>query len=97
MHRMKGYRLDYVLYSPELSTEPDQYMAEIPALPGCRAWGDTPEDTIDALQSVAGAFIDLYEEQGEELPAAVLAGRTDAGHDRNEAAPLFVKSATVLA
>ena len=81
VHRMKGYRLDYVLYSPELSTEPDQYMAEIPALPGCRAWGDTPEETVESLQSVAGAFIDLYEENGEKLPAAVLAGRVDMQHE----------------
>ena len=64
---MKRYRLDYTLYDPALSTEPDQYMAEIPALPGCRAWGDTPEETIEVLQSVAAAFIDIYEENGEEL------------------------------
>ena len=60
---MKGYRLDYILYDPELSTEPDQYMAEIPALPGCRAWGDTPEETIEVLQSVAAAFIEIDAEQ----------------------------------
>ena len=73
---MKGYRLDYILYNPELSTEPDQYMAEIPALPGCRAWGDTPEETIETIQketietiqSVAAAFIEIYEESGEKLP-----------------------------
>ena len=94
---MKGYRLDYILYDPELSTEPDQYMAEIPALPGCRAWGDTPEETIEALQSVAAAFIDLYEENGEELPQAVLAGRVNATEEQAEASNLFIKSATVLA
>ena len=65
---MKGCRLDYILYNPELSTEPDQYLAEIPALSGCRAWGDTPGETIETLQSVAAAFIEIYEENGEELP-----------------------------
>ena len=65
---MKGYRLDCILYNPALSTEPDQYMAEIPALPGCHAWGDTPEETIATIQSVAAAFIEIYEENGEELP-----------------------------
>ena len=74
---MKGYRLDYILYSPELSTEPGQYMAEIPALPGCRAWGDTPDETIEILQSVAASFIDIYEENSKSLPQAVLAGRND--------------------
>ena len=43
-------------------------MAEIPALPGCRAWGDTPEETIETIQSVAAAFIEIYEESGEKLP-----------------------------
>ena len=94
---MKGYRLDYILYDPELSTEPDQYMAEIPALPGCQAWGDTPEETIETLQSVAAAFIDLYEENGEELPQAVLAGRVNVTEEQAEASNLFIKSATVLA
>ena len=94
---MKGYRLDYILYSPELSTEPDQYMAEIPALPGCRAWGDTPEETIEILQSVAAAFIDIYEENGERLPDAVLAGRIEAKEAQGESQSLFISSATVLA
>ena len=94
---MKGYRLDYILYDPELSTEPDQYMAEILALPGCRAWGDTPEETIEILQSVAAAFIEIYEENGEDLPPAVLAGRIKASQEQKEADPLFIKSATVLA
>ena len=94
---MKGYRLDYILYNPELSTEPDQYMAEIPALPGCRAWGDTPEETIETLRSVAAAFIEIYEENGEELPQAVLAGRVNTDEDQVAVSPLFVRSSTVLA
>ena len=94
---MKGYRLDYILYAPELSTEPDQYMAEIPALPGCRAWGDTPEETVETLQSVAAAFIELYEENGEDLPPVVLAGRIKSSEEQDEAQTLFVRSATVLA
>ncbi len=32
------YRLSYVMYAPCEGTE-DMYMAEVPALPGCRAWG----------------------------------------------------------
>lgn len=59
------YNLSYVIYGPEQSTEPDKYMAEIPALPGCRAWGDTPGETIEILESLAPAFIELQLEQGE--------------------------------
>ena len=59
------YNLSCVIYGPEQSTEPDKYMAEIPALPGCRAWGDTPSETIEILESLAPAFIELQLEQGE--------------------------------
>ncbi len=54
------YNLSYVLYSPAESTEPDKYMAEAPDLPGCRAWGDTPEEAIEILASLAPAFDDGF-------------------------------------
>ena len=67
---MKHYNLRYVMHEPSEDTE-DKYMADIPALPGCRAWGDTPEDALDILQSVAAASIEVYVERGYELPAEV--------------------------
>ena len=75
---MKRYELRYVMHEPSEDTE-DKCMAEIPALPGCRAWGDTPEDALDILQSVAAASIDVYIERGYELPRAV---STSAGPAR---------------
>ena len=68
--RGKPYRLSVVMHAPSEETE-DKHMAEIPALPGCRAWGDTPEETLDILQSVAAATIKVYEERGYELPAGL--------------------------
>ena len=70
---MKTYKLPYVIYPPSQSTEPDKYMAEIPILPGCRAWGDTPAETVDILQSVAAAFIEIDIERGWDLPEEVQA------------------------
>ncbi len=67
---MKHYKLRYVMHDPSEETE-DKYMAEIPALPGCRAWGDTPEDTLDILESLAAAFIDIHMERDHELPPTV--------------------------
>ena len=32
-------------------------MAEIPVLPGCRAWGDTPSEAIDIISDLAVDFI----------------------------------------
>ena len=66
--KMKAYKLQFVMYNPSESTEPDKYMAEIPALPGCRVWGDTPEDTIDILQDVAAGIIETHIERGYDLP-----------------------------
>ena len=70
---MNRYKLPYVMYDPSESTEDDKYMAEIPALPGCRAWGDTPAETLYILQGVAGAFIQSYLERRLELPDGVKA------------------------
>lgn len=68
---MKAYKLQFVIYDPSESTEPDKYMAEIPALPGCRVWGDTPDDTIEILQDVAAAIIETRIERGYGLPDEV--------------------------
>ena len=73
---MKWYKLSYVMHEPADETE-DKYMAEIPALPGCRAWGDTPSETLENLQSVAAATIEVYAERGYELPAEVKATLID--------------------
>ena len=60
------YNLSYVIYSPAESTEPDKYMAEVPDLPGCRAWADTPDEAIEILESLAPTFIELQIERGED-------------------------------
>ena len=41
-----------------ISTEPDKWMAEIPALPGCTAWGDTPEEAIEIISDLAVHFME---------------------------------------
>ena len=74
---MKHYKLRYVMHDPSEETE-DKYMAEVPALPGCRAWGDTPDDALDFLQSVAVAFIESYIDHGDELPPAVASALVDS-------------------
>lgn len=74
---MKHYKLRYVMHNPSEDTE-DKYLAEIPDLPGCRAWGDTPEEALDFLESVAAAFIESYIDHGDELPAAVSASVIDS-------------------
>ena len=76
---MNRYKLSYVMYDPSESTEDDKYMAEIPALPGCRAWGDTAAETLYILQGVAEAFIQSYLERKDELPTGVVATPVEPG------------------
>ena len=67
---MKQYKLAYVMYEPCEDTN-DLYMAEIPAMPGCRAWGESPGETLYNLEGTAEAFIQSYLERELELPCGV--------------------------
>lgn len=67
---MRQYRLSVVMRQPSEETE-DKYMAEVRALPGCRAWGDTPAEALENLRSVISEFIRSYQEHGHKLPKAV--------------------------
>lgn len=75
---MNRYKLSFVMHDPGEDTE-DKFMAEIPALPGCRAWGDTAAETLHILEGVAEAFIQSYLEHGNPLPAGVVTSHVVAG------------------
>lgn len=75
---MDIYQLDYILHEPEES-EGWMYLAEVPALQGCMAWGDTPEETLQSLLAVARAIIELRKENGEPLPPGVAPLRSSKG------------------
>ena len=79
---MKLYKLPFVMHEPGYDTE-DKFMAEIPILPGCRAWGDTHDDALKNLQGVAAATMESYREWGDELSAEVQTGlvETDAADE----------------
>ena len=66
------YYLSYVLHPPSEDSG-GMYMAEIPVLPGCRAWAATRDDTLEILTSVAQEFIASYKAHGEELPEGLRA------------------------
>ena len=72
---MKFYQLDCVLHEPS----EDQgwlYMAEIPDLPGCRAWAESPADALTELSEVAKQFILSYQERGKPLPDKIVRAQT---------------------
>ena len=66
----KQYRLPYTLRAPSDETE-DMYVAEVPVLPGCRAWGATAEEVLVNLAGVAADFIASCEDHGDALPASI--------------------------
>ena len=76
---MKDYRFECIVRGPSEETE-DKYVAEIPALPGCRAWGDTEAEALDYVRSVAIAFLESYEDNGDDLPPTL----RDLGIDRRD-------------
>ena len=49
---MELYQLDYVLHEP-CEEQGWLYMAEIPEVPGCRAWAETANETLAELSTVA--------------------------------------------
>ncbi len=68
---MDIYRLDYVLHPPQES-EGGMYVAEVPALQGCMAWGDTPAETLHELLDVARMLIAIRKERGEPIPSELM-------------------------
>ncbi len=74
---MKLYRLSLVMREPSEETK-NKYMAEVPTLPGCRAWGDTAADVLGNLQSLATAFIESYTSRGDPIPPEVEAASIEA-------------------
>ncbi len=67
---MDVYQLDYIVHDPEES-EGWMYLAEVPTLQGCMAWGDTPEETLEIFLAVAQSIIQLRKENGEPLPPEI--------------------------
>lgn len=48
--------------------QPQGWVAEIPAIPGCYALMDTREDALEELKSVFDMIADEYSERNEGLP-----------------------------
>lgn len=73
---MKLYRLPFTLHEPSDETE-GKYLAEMPSLPGCRAWGDSAAEALESLQSVTAAFVESYRDRSDSLPPEVEAVASD--------------------
>ena len=75
---MEVHQLDYVLHEP-CEEQAWLYMDEIPELPGCRAWAETANKTLNELSTVAEQFILSYRDRGKALPDGIEATPSDRG------------------
>ncbi len=60
---MKDYHIN-LFYSEE----DGGYIADIPDLPGCSAFGATPEEALREVLVAKQAWIDAAKESGREIP-----------------------------
>ena len=62
---MKPVKYPFVIYP----ADEGGYVAEVPALKGCLAQGDTLEETLNELATVAELWISTAKSHGEKLPS----------------------------
>lgn len=61
---MKDYHIN-IFYSEE----DEGYIADIPDLPGCSAFGETPEDALREVQIAKQAWLEAARSAGKPVPA----------------------------
>ena len=60
---MKDYHIN-IFYSEE----DECYIADIPDLPGCYAFGDTPEEALQELAIARELWLEVAQEKGISVP-----------------------------
>jgi predicted RNase H-like HicB family nuclease len=63
---MKDYHIN-IFYSDE----DDGYIADIPDLDACSAFGDTPEAALAELEKAKNAWLDAARDAGKPIPPPV--------------------------
>jgi predicted RNase H-like HicB family nuclease len=58
-------------YTVVVRPDDGTWMAYVPAIPGCHAMGDSPEDARRELDGVFKMFAEDYSESGESMPPDV--------------------------
>lgn len=61
---MRAVKYPFVIYP----AAEGGYVAEVPALRGCLAQGETLEETMDELATVADLWIETARSHGDKLP-----------------------------
>jgi len=65
-------------YAVVYEKTPTNYSAYVPDLPGCSAWGVTPEEAVREVQDAQQAWIEACQKSGEPVPQPSTKGRRAA-------------------
>ena len=61
----------YILKASVEQEEDGRWSSWIEMLPGCAAWGYSPEEALSALKDAAEAYIEDVLEAGDQLPSGI--------------------------
>lgn len=50
------------------SDEDEAFIAVVPELPGCSAWGDTYEEALREVQVAMSLYLETLQEEGRPIP-----------------------------
>ncbi|MSQ15337.1 MAG: type II toxin-antitoxin system HicB family antitoxin [Dehalococcoidia bacterium] len=60
--------MEKINYTIIIEPDEDEWLAYIPAVPGCYAPGDTPEEALQELDIVFEMIVEEYTDEGRPLP-----------------------------
>ncbi len=63
--------MDKINYTIIIEPDDDYWPAYVPAIPGCHAPGDTPDEALEELKIVFEMILEEYSEEGRTLPPDV--------------------------
>jgi predicted RNase H-like HicB family nuclease len=64
---MKKYKFPVIMHEPQKESGKG-YLAEIPLLGGCQAWGKTPEEALENIRIIAAELIRTQDEKKLHVP-----------------------------
>ena len=63
------------------SAEDDGYIAVVPDLPGCSAFGDTIEEALKEIRTALSLWLETAREIGKEIPPGILSSNVQSAEN----------------
>lgn len=67
---LKGGKVKTYIFKVELEEEEEEgvWQAIVPILPGCNAWGNSPQEALTAIQENTRAYLETLIEENRPIP-----------------------------